>query len=230
MLVDALGSVPMEMLTPEDRVVLWRSVVEAEGDDRRAYTHALAASVWESLSALGLHGDEHKALTVESLETLDDAGLFGRDRLRRAFEALHEDEGGVDALVAELAGLLREASGAEHLEVDRRVRAIEMASEWREQVLQRERRQPEWWSVGDVAARFGVTTQAVYKWLQKGRVEGERTPGGSWRIPVAQFQVSERPSIDRRRLDELQARLTRKHAGAELPSEESLTAGMRHAD
>ena len=38
----------------------------------------------------------------------------------------------MDLLVAEIAGLLREASGVERLGADRRVRAVEMASEWRD--------------------------------------------------------------------------------------------------
>jgi excisionase family DNA binding protein len=126
-------------------------------------------------------------LTVDSLQTLDDAGLFARDSVRRCLELLHEPDGGVDLLAAEVAGLLRVAAGVEHLDVDRRVRAVEMAAEWREHVLGRQVTDERLLSVGDVAARFGVTTQAVYKWLKNGRIEATRSPGGSWRIPAAQF-------------------------------------------
>lgn len=41
-------------------------------------------------------------------------------------------------------------------------------------------------SVADVAAHFGVTPQAVYKWCEAGKIEFERTPGGGYRIPGAQ--------------------------------------------
>ncbi|MGH2911784.1 MAG: helix-turn-helix domain-containing protein [Solirubrobacteraceae bacterium] len=64
-----------------------------------------------------------------------------------------------------------------------------MASQWREHVLGRPRQEPTYLSVGDVAARFGVSTQAVYKWLAKQRIEGTRGPGGSWRIPATQIRA-----------------------------------------
>lgn len=78
-------------------------------------------------------------------------------------------------------------------------------------MLARQRPEPAYLSVGDVAARFGVTTQAVYKWLQKQRIEGTRGPGGSWRIPAAQFERDTRPASSRESLDSLQAGLIRLH-------------------
>jgi len=220
----------MEILSPEDRVVLWRSAVDAQGAQRRAFIHAIAREVFESLSDLSLYDSEYATMTLTSLELLDTAGLFSRDGLRRTIESLHEDDRGVDALAAEVAGLLREASGVEHLDVDRRVQAIELATAWREHVLAREQSEPELLSVGDVAAKFGITTQAVYKWLHKGRIEGERTPGGSWRIPAAQFDRDKRPHVDRAQLDELQAKLTRLHADRQGLSESELAGGLRDDD
>jgi len=210
----------MEILSPEDRVVLWRAAIEADGSRREALVHAIAKEVVESLSALDLYEDRYAQLTLETLETLDDAGLFASDSLRRCLEVLHEPGGGADLLAAELAGLLRAAADVEHLGVERRVRAVEMASQWREHVLGRRRPEPAYLSVGDVAARFGVTTQAVYKWLQKQRIEGTRGPGGSWRIPAAQFERDTRPASTRERLDSLQAELIRLHGDSDL-----LTAG-----
>lgn len=204
--------------------MLWRSVLDAEGAQREALLHAIAKEVVDSLSALDLYGDEHAQLTVDSLQTLDDAGLFARDSLRLCLELLHESEGGADLLAAELSGLLREASGVDHLEADRRVRAVEMASQWREHILGRQIAEPELMTVGDVAARFGVTTQAVYKWLKHERIEAERGPGGSWRIPAAQFDDDTRPTTSRRNLDELQAQLVRLHEETEMPTEAELGA------
>jgi len=210
----------MEILSPEDRVVLWRAAIEADGSRREALVHAIAKEVVDSLSSLDLYEDQYAQLTLESFETLDDAGLFASDSLRRCLEVLHEPGGGADLLAAELAGLLRAAADVEHLGVQRRVRAVEMASQWREHVLGRRRPEPAYLSVGDVAARFGVTTQAVYKWLQKQRIEGTRGPGGSWRIPAAQFERDTRPANTRERLDSLQAELIRLHGDSDL-----LTAG-----
>jgi excisionase family DNA binding protein len=203
----------MEILSPEDRVVLWRSAIDAEGAERQALVRVIAREIVDSLSELDLHSDEDARLTLESLHTLDDAGLFASDGLRRCIEMLHEPEGGVDLLVA-----------------DRRVRAVEMASEWREHVLGRRRPESEIVSVGDVAARYGVTTQAVYKWLRDGRIEATRGPGGSWRIPLAQFDRDSRPATSRRKLDELKRHLVAVQDGQELPSEDELTATMRDSD
>src|SRR5476651_2352224 len=102
----------MEILSPEDRVVLWRAAIDADGSRREALMHAIAKEVVESLSALDLYEDQYAQLT---LETLDDAGLFASDSLRRCLENLHEPGGGADLLAAELAGLLRAAADVEHL-------------------------------------------------------------------------------------------------------------------
>lgn len=133
---------------------------------------------------------------------------------------LNEPGGGVALLVAKIAGLLREAAGVERLGVQRRVRAVELASQWREHLITRERAEPGYLSVADVAARYSVSTQAVYKWLAEGRIEGTRGPGGSWRIPAAQFDADARPATTRERLDALQRQLLSLHHASEMPGEE----------
>jgi excisionase family DNA binding protein len=220
----------MEILSPEDRVVLWREAVDAEGAARETLIRVIAKEIFESLGALNLYADEYARLTVESLTTLDHAGLFASDSLRRCLEALHEPDGGVELLVAEIAGLLRDASGVEDLDVARRIRAVEMAAQWREHLLTRDPVEAGYLSVADVAARYGVSTQAVYKWLAKGRIEGTRGPGGSWRIPAAQFDADTRPAAARERLDALQAQLIALHEGSEPPSEEELAGQLRAPD
>lgn len=220
----------MEILSPEDRVVLWRAAIDAEGTSRRALVHAIAKEVFESLGELDVYADEYAALTVESLSVLDDAGLFASDSLRRCLEGLREPGGGVALLVAQIAGLLRDAASVERLGVERRIRAIEMASRWREHLITHDPAEPGYLSVADVAARYGVSTQAVYKWLAKGRIQGTRGPGGSWRIPAAQFQADTRPATTRERLDELQRQLISLHRETELPGEEELGSQMRAED
>jgi len=42
-------------------------------------------------------------------------------------------------------------------------------------------------SAADVAAHFGVSSKAVYRWMASGRIRAERRPGGSYRIPAEQF-------------------------------------------
>lgn len=220
---------PMEIISPEERVVLWRSVQETEGTGRRALLHAIAQDLFLSFGDLDLYDDRYKQLTVETLESLDDAGLFARDSVRIGLEVLHEDEDGAALLVAELSALLREASGLDALSAERRVRAVQMAGEWVEH-LERQPATAGFLTVADVAARYGVSTQAVYKWLKDERIEAKRTPGGSWLIPGAQFESDERPAVARRRLDELQERLTALHATAQMPSGQELGEQMRAED
>lgn len=136
---------------------------------------------------------------------------------------------GAALLVAELSALLREASGLDALSAERRVRAVQMAGEWVEH-LERQPATAGFLTVADVAARYGVSTQAVYKWLKDERIEAKRTPGGSWLIPGAQFESDERPAVARRRLDELQERLTALHATAQMPSGQELGEQMRAED
>jgi excisionase family DNA binding protein len=220
----------MEILSPEDRVVLWRAAIDAEGTRRQTLVRAIAKEIFESLGALDMYADQYAQLTVESLSTLDDAGLFASDSLRRCLEALHEPGGGVELLAAEIAGLLRDAAGVERLGVQRRIRAVEMASQWREHLLLREPAEPGYLSVADVAARYGVSTQAVYKWLAKQRIDGTRGPGGSWRIPAAQFQADTRPATTRERLDALQSQLLSLREDSDLPAEEELGGQLRTED
>lgn len=220
----------MDIVSPEDRVVLWRAAIDADGAQREALLHAIAKEIFHSLGELDLYAEEYAQLTVESLATLDHAGLFASDSLRRCLELLHEPEGGADLLIGELAGLLRTAAGVDSLPVERRLRAVEMAAQWREHMLGRPRPEPTYLTVGDVAARFGVTTQAVYKWLAKARIEATRGPGGSWRIPAAQFDKDPRPATPRESLDRLQYHLITLHGASEFPSEDELGSWLRADD
>jgi hypothetical protein len=71
---------PMDILSPEDRVVLWRAAIDAEGAQRETLVRAIAKEIYESLGALDLYADEYAQLTIESLRS-HDAG-----RSRRAIQ------------------------------------------------------------------------------------------------------------------------------------------------
>jgi hypothetical protein len=60
----------MDILSPEDRVILWRSTVDAAGSQREALLHAIAREVVDSLSSLNLYGSEYGELVKESLGLL----------------------------------------------------------------------------------------------------------------------------------------------------------------
>jgi len=44
-------------------------------------------------------------------------------------------------------------------------------------------------SAAEVAAHFGVSAKAVYRWMASGRIRAEKRPGGSYRIPAEQFHT-----------------------------------------
>jgi excisionase family DNA binding protein len=217
----------MDILTPEDRIELWRLIKESEGSRRTMALHVFSQEVLGAMGALDLYAD-YVDFVVDTVSLLDDAGLLARDSVRLAFEDVHEGEQGAETLAAEFAVLLREAAEVEELGVDRRVRAMERAGEWREHLLTRSGMDTEYMSVADVAGRFEVTTQAVYKWLDKGRIEGEKRPGGSWRIPAAQFEpVGERPRFDEARAAKLRQTLIELHGDAPAPTDDEITSLVR---
>ena len=84
----------MEILSPEDRVVLWRAAIDADGSRREALMHAIAKEIVSSLGALDLYEDQYAQLTLESLQTLDDAGVFASDSLRAVWRPCTSLAGG----------------------------------------------------------------------------------------------------------------------------------------
>jgi excisionase family DNA binding protein len=49
-----------------------------------------------------------------------------------------------------------------------------------------------YYTPSEVAERVGVSRQTVIKWIERGELEAELTPGGHHRIPAAAFQSGRR--------------------------------------
>jgi excisionase family DNA binding protein len=210
----------MSILSPTDRAVLWRTVVTSGSEDRGSLLRVLAREVLDSVGRRLDMYSGHEDEVVETVELLDASGLLGRDDLREAFEEADEDDDHAQAFAALIAGHLGDAADLERLGAQARVRAARLAATWQGHVLDRPRRDAEWLTAPQLAARYGVTPQAVYKWIKAGRVQAEQTPGGSWRLPADQF---ERGRTDPRRLAALKAKIL-EHAGdAPTVSDEELT-------
>lgn len=211
----------MSILSPTDRAVLWRMTVTSGSEERSSRLRILASEVLESAGRrLDLYGDHHEEV-VETVEILDASGLLGRDALREAFEDADEDDDRAQTFAALLASHLDAAAEIERLGVDVRLRALRLAGVWRGHVRERASEKTEWLSAAQVAARYGVTPQAVYKWIDAGRVSAERTPGGSWRLAADQFE----PQRARRdAATALKAKLVERAGSAASPSDEELAA------
>jgi excisionase family DNA binding protein len=195
----------MSILSPSDRAVLWRTVTTSGPDDRGPLLRVLAREVLDSIgSRLNMYaGYEDDVVTTIAL--LDQAGLLGRDDLREAFEEAGEDDEQAEAMAALLAAHLGQAADIERLGVDMRLTALRLATAWQQHVTEHASAKPEWLTAAQVAARYGVTPQAVYKWIRAGRVQAEQTPGGSWRLPVSQFGRGSR--VDPERITALKSKL-----------------------
>jgi len=49
-----------------------------------------------------------------------------------------------------------------------------------------------YYTPSEVAERVGVSRQTVIKWIERGELEAELTPGGHHRIPASVFQNGRR--------------------------------------
>jgi excisionase family DNA binding protein len=49
-----------------------------------------------------------------------------------------------------------------------------------------------YYSPSEVAERVGVSRQTVIKWIERGELDAELTPGGHHRIPASVFQAGRR--------------------------------------
>ncbi len=209
----------MSILSPTDRAVLWRMAVTSGPAERPSLLKVLAAEILASAGRrLDLYGG-YEEQVVDTVEVLDRSGLLGRDDLREAFEEADEDDERAQAFAALLISHLDAAADMERIGIDARLKALRLAGAWQRHIDDRAQAEPEWLTAAQVAARYGVTPQAVYKWIAAGRVSAEQTPGGSWRLPVAQFAHRERRPHDGARL---KAEILERAGGAPSPSDEEL--------
>jgi len=211
----------MSILSPTDRAVLWRTAVTSGPDERLSLLKVLAAEVLASVGRrLDLY-EGYEDQMVETVEILDRSGLLGRDDLREAFEEADENDDRAQTFAALLISHLNAAADVERLGVETRLKALRLASAWQRHIDDRSQGEPGWLTAAQVAAHYGVTPQAVYKWIGSGRVKAEQTPGGSWRLPAEQFtHGSFKPDTAAR----LKAELLERAGDAPSPSDEELAA------
>jgi excisionase family DNA binding protein len=209
----------MSILSPADRAVLWRTAITSGPEERSSLLRVLAAEILASVGRrLDLYGG-YEDEVIETVEILDLAGLLGRDDLREAFEEADEDEERAETFTALLISHLNAAADIERLDVEARLKAMRLAGAWQLHIADRAQAGRQWLTAAQVAARYGVTPQAVYKWIAAGRVRAEQTPGGSWRLPADQFTHEHiRPDAT----TELKARLLARAADSPTPSDEDL--------
>jgi excisionase family DNA binding protein len=72
----------------------------------------------------------------------------------------------------------------------REAEAVSMLAGDTEDVYLRLRKR--YYTPSEVAERVGVSRQTVIKWIERGELEAELTPGGHHRIPASAFQSGRR--------------------------------------
>ncbi len=171
---------------PEELVVLLRDVVDSHGDAHEMRLNILTRELQELVAGPLQAYAGYDQLFIETFPALDRAGVLAFESFRHAVEAAAERADGALHLAQACAELLEEVADSTSDDEDR---LHELAVEWRELLVGA----PDvddgvsYASVGDVAQHFGVTPQAVYRWIDKGKIEARKRPGGSYRVPVEQF-------------------------------------------
>jgi excisionase family DNA binding protein len=74
---------------------------------------------------------------------------------------------------------------------EREAEAVAMLAGDTEDVYLRLRKR--YYTPSEVAERVNVSRQTVIKWIERGELEAELTPGGHHRIPASAFQSGRRP-------------------------------------
>jgi excisionase family DNA binding protein len=221
----------MLILSPEDRAALWRQAITSEPDSRDGMLRVLAREI-QSLVATELALHEFDEQLERSIRLLDASGFLGRDDLRRAFEEIgeesEEEHDSAARFALTLAGYLEQAGDIDHVPGEDRVAALELALAWREAVADAREPGTEAMTVTEVASHFDVTPQAVYKWCQAGKIDFERTPGGSYRIPAGQFDL-ERGRGTRRAREERRRRLLERYGDHPPMSDDEIAAAIEDA-
>jgi transposase-like protein len=218
---------------PEELTVLLRDVLSSDGDTHEMRLGILARETQELVAGplQAYHG--YDEMFVETFLALDRAGLLGVESFRHAVEATADRADGALHLANMCAELFDEIADTD-AEQEERLR--ELSAQWRELLANAPDGEDtiNYASVADVAKHFDVTPQAVYRWIDRGKIEARQRPGGSYRIPVEQFErmdaealnAATRPrpesSTTRWRSDVTAARPERPHPAERLRTENPL--------
>lgn len=177
----------MLLKSPEERAQLWREVSAAQDDEQRELLlRALATGALEELrSEFDLYSSYEDPF-IDTFLLLDRCGRLLDAELLLRYQALaldDEDRGRkfFGSVIDRLAQITDDQSADPAL----RRQAADFYVLWREHIPSQEEL---WLSVAEVAKRYDVVVQTVYKWISQGKISAWRTPGGGGtRVPVGQF-------------------------------------------
>jgi excisionase family DNA binding protein len=168
----------MLISTPEDRTQLWAYIADCrDSDDRESRLEALGKSALEDLrSQFDLYSNYEDPF-IETMKLLDRAGeLLDRQMLSYYLRiGRGSEDAGRDFFRGVLNRLVRVVeTGTDQLS---RTQAADLYVLWRDHVGSLGAKDV-MWTVSDVAKKYGVVPQTVYKWIDNGKVHAHRSPGG----------------------------------------------------
>jgi excisionase family DNA binding protein len=180
------------LMTPDERAIAWADVAGSPSDIAASRTTMLAVTTHELVGpAADLYAIDYRDWFIESFQLLAEERALTSESLRAAFVSV--EDGDRDSSIAFLHALSRELArcAAQIEDDDRQDRLLDLSDRWRRSAVDaitgEQSDSGMLLSVAEVAARFDVSPQAVYKWIHRGVIEHEQRPGGSYRIPTAQF-------------------------------------------
>ncbi len=194
----------------EGRRQLWRDTLDATGPIRRAKVAQLGVFVLGQLGAevdLYRDHDEQFQMTFLVLDAADMLAPLVDSYV--AIEAADESERlhPEDFLALVTARLAR----IHRSKLDPTGDAGELFRFWRQRLYDRTERADDTLTVAEVAALFGITPQAVYKWVRAGRVDAAKGPDGKLRIRAADLRTNRQQE---RAIDAVRAELRTARGGA----------------
>jgi excisionase family DNA binding protein len=201
----------MPIFNSQDRAQAWREAASAATPaaatpapdaDRAFRLHVLAAAAFQiTASKLRLATDAYADALVETFDLLDATRLIDHDELRQTFEAIDDADGPATtrAFLAVLSRELMNAAVEPRADEEQLPHLLELSQLWR-QAATADASTPSdddaevYLSVADVAAKYSVTRQAVYKWIHNGLLGARSRPGGSYQIPESALTRLNRPA------------------------------------
>jgi excisionase family DNA binding protein len=194
----------MPIFNSQDRAQAWHAAAAAsENDDDRDFKlHVLASAAFQiTASKLRLATDAYADALVTTFDLLDATRLIDHNELRQTFEAIDDDDGPATArtFLAVLSRELMNAAVEPRADEEQIPDLLELGQLWR-QAATADAATPSaddaevYLSVADVAAKYSVTRQAVYKWIHNGLLGARSRPGGSYQIPESALTRLNRPA------------------------------------
>lgn len=194
----------------EQRKQLWRATLDENGPLRAAKVAQLGVFVLGDVgSSVDLYHN-HDEEFQRTFLLLDNAGMLAALlEPYAALEAPDENERlfpeDFIAIIAARVARIRREGG------DDAEQAGTLFRFWRRGLYERQERDADTLTVAETAALFGITPQAVYKWIRSGRIEGQKGPDGKTRIRTSDLNTTREQE---RAIDEVRATLREEKRGA----------------